>query len=135
MSLIVSSGMILDRKEVRMDYKKVGQNIKEFRIEKGLTQQALAKNIGKSESSIRKYDKGLVEIPNTVIEAIAKELDIETFDLTFSPDEKRIHYDRIRVAMGLPLTTIGLPGHYSEEEIEKIKDYAKYIEWTRMNSH
>ena len=127
--------MILDRKEVRMDYKKVGQNIKEFRIEKGLTQQALAKKIGKSESSIRKYEKGLVEIPNTVIEAIAKELDIETFDLTFSPDEKRIHYDRIREAMGLPLTTIGLPGHYSEEEIEKIKDYAKYIEWTRMNSH
>lgn len=32
-----------------MDYKKVGQNIKEFRIEKGLTQQALAKKIGKAK--------------------------------------------------------------------------------------
>ena len=36
-----------------------------------------------------------------------------------------------RKAMGLPLTTIELPGKYSEAEIEKIKDYANYIEWKR----
>lgn len=118
-----------------MNYKIVGKNIKTFRQEKKLTQGELAKLIGKSESSIRKYEKGLVEIPNTVIEAIADKLDVEIFDLTFTPKEKRIHYDKLREAVGLPLTTIGLPGSYSEEEIEKIKDYAKYIEWLRTNSH
>lgn len=59
-----------------MDYKKIGQNIKKYRIEKGFTQNTLAKKIGKSESSIRKYEKGLVEIPNTVLENIARVLTI-----------------------------------------------------------
>lgn len=87
--------------------------------------------IKKSESSIRKYEKGLVEIPNTVIECIAVALDVDTVDLIYNDIEKENMINAARKAMGLPLTTIELPGKYSEAEIEKIKDYANYIEWKR----
>ena len=116
-----------------MDYKTIGENIKTYRKAKKLTQEDLANLINKSESSIRKYEKGLVEIPNTVIEYIAVALDVDTVDLIYNDIEKENMINAARKAMGLPLTTIELPGKYSESEIEKIKDYANYIEWKRTN--
>lgn len=72
-----------------MDYKKVGQNIRKYR--KGrFTQEELAEMIGKSESSIRKYEKGLVEIPNSVLELIASKLDVDFDDLIDEFDEVNI---------------------------------------------
>ena len=44
-----------------MDDNKIGMNIKKYRKGK-FTQQELADKIGKTESSIRKYEKGLVTI-------------------------------------------------------------------------
>ena len=59
-----------------MDYTAIGSNIKRFR--KGLmTQAELAQKIGKSVSSVKKYELGLVEIPNSVIEQIALALNIK----------------------------------------------------------
>ena len=46
-----------------------------------MTQQELAEKIGKTESSIRKYEKGLVTIPLDVLEQIASSLGITAFDL------------------------------------------------------
>ena len=114
-----------------LDYKIIGENIKTYRKAKNLTQGDLANLIKKSESSTRKYEKGLVEIPNTVIECIAVALDVDTVDLIYNDIEKENMINAARKAMGLPLTTIELPGKYSEAEIEKIKDYANYIEWKR----
>ncbi len=116
-----------------MDYKTIGENIKTYRKAKKLTQEDLANLINKSESSIRKYEKGLVEIPNTVIEYIAAALEVDTVDLIYNDIEKENMINAARKAMGLPLTTIELAGKYSESEIEKIKDYANYIEWKRTN--
>ncbi|MBQ8682425.1 MAG: helix-turn-helix transcriptional regulator [Selenomonadales bacterium] len=46
-----------------------------------MTQQELADRIGKTESSIRKYEKGLVTIPLDVLEQIASVLGVSAFDL------------------------------------------------------
>lgn len=59
----------------RLDNISLGLKIKELRKEKKLTQQELANKIGRTESSIRKYEKGLVDIPNSVLTQIAIELD------------------------------------------------------------
>lgn len=64
-----------------LDYQMIGLKIKEKRKQKKLTQQQLADLIYKTESSIRKYEKGLVEIPNSVLLQIANVLNIELFDL------------------------------------------------------
>lgn len=60
---------------IRMDYLHVGENIK--RCRKGrMTQVELAQRLGKSVSSVKKYELGLVEIPYTVFEQIAEILEI-----------------------------------------------------------
>ncbi|MCG9969994.1 helix-turn-helix domain-containing protein [Pelotomaculum terephthalicicum JT] len=59
----------------------IGNNIKRERKNKKLTQQELADKIGKTESSIRKYEKGLVQIPTDVLEQIASVLEVSPFNL------------------------------------------------------
>lgn len=65
----------------KIDYKKIGEKIKKSRSEKKITQKQLAELIEKTESSIRKYEKGLIQIPGDVLEKIAKVLDISLFNL------------------------------------------------------
>lgn len=60
----------------------VGARIKQKRKEKKLTQKELAILIGKTESSIRKYEKNLVDIPSKVIEDLARVLDTTTIFLS-----------------------------------------------------
>lgn len=63
-----------------MDDNKIGMNIKKYRKGK-FTQQELADKIGKTESSIRKYEKGLVTIPLDVLNRIASALEVKVADL------------------------------------------------------
>ena len=58
-----------------MDYKKIGKNIYTYRKAKRLTQRKLAESIGRAESTIQKYEKGEIEIPNSVLQSIAEALD------------------------------------------------------------
>ena len=56
----------------------------------------LAEMIGYTESSISKYEQGLIQIPNTVIELISKALEVspleilgaEQWELEFNPNGK-----------------------------------------------
>lgn len=63
------------------DNQYIGSKIKKLRKEKKMTQSQLAEKIGKTESSIRKYEKGLIEIPLSVLEDIAKVLDTTVYYL------------------------------------------------------
>lgn len=64
-----------------MDWSVVGQMIKQQRKNKKITQHELANLIGKTESSIAKYEQGLVNIPVDVLKLIAKNLEISVYDL------------------------------------------------------
>lgn len=64
----------------------IGKRIKQYRKGK-MTQRELADKIGKTESSIRKYENGLVTIPLNVIEAIATALNVHPYELF--PDDLR----------------------------------------------
>lgn len=75
------------------DMKKiVGLNIKRIRKQKKLTQPQLAELIGKHESSIRKYEKGLTDIPNEVIMLIADKLEVAPSEL-LSVDDWETKYN------------------------------------------
>lgn len=54
-----------------LDYKKIGKNIYTYRKAKLLTQKQLADLIDRAESTIQKYEKGDIEIPNRVLQSIA----------------------------------------------------------------
>ncbi len=64
----------------KLNDNKIGMNIKKYRKGK-MTQQELADKIGKTESSIRKYEKGLVTIPLDVLNNIATSLEVKVADL------------------------------------------------------
>ena len=70
----------------------VGFNIKTIRKSKKMTQEQLAQRIGKHESSIRKYEKGLTDIPNEVIIKIADALEVPPAEL-LSVDEWESKYN------------------------------------------
>lgn len=67
--------------------KKVGEIIRQARKRDGCTQTELAKAIGKSKSSIQKYEQGDVEIPSPVLFAIACALNLDV--TTLLPIEDR----------------------------------------------
>ena len=54
----------------------IGQNIKQIRLNRGLSQEELARRMGyKSRSSINKIEKGENDIPQSKIKAFAEALD------------------------------------------------------------
>jgi len=77
-----------------MGYSYFKENLKRIRKEKKLTQSALGEMIGKSESTIRKYEAGSVEPPFVTICDISEMLNVDMMELTEkryeSEDEARI---------------------------------------------
>lgn len=64
-----------------MNYSLMGNKIREIRKKRGITQKQLGESIGRTESSIAKYEQGLTEIPYNVLEKIASRLNIGVSDL------------------------------------------------------
>ena len=64
----------------------IGEKIKKYRVEKGLTQQELADIIGVQRAAISKYEKNIVSISINQIEKIASALDITTSQLLYDQE-------------------------------------------------
>ncbi len=60
---------------------KIGDAIKKARENKKFTQKELGEIIGKTESSIRKYENGSIEIPLSVLDSIANALEVPTMEI------------------------------------------------------
>lgn len=59
-----------------MKYDSIGAKIQRCRKERGMTQDVLAKKIDRTESSVAKYERGVVEIPMSILEKISTELSV-----------------------------------------------------------
>lgn len=64
------------RENNKIDNKFIGFKIKEIRQNQNMTQKELAKIIGKTESSVQKYERGVVEVPLSVLCDIANALHV-----------------------------------------------------------
>lgn len=114
--------------ENKLDYQKIGINIKEIRKHKKLTQQQLADKIYKTESSIRKYEKGLVEIPDGVMFQISAALGVSVSELTDSMYEYSVNDAISRKNTLDMINKDSLQGEdlaYLEREREKLDDIIK----------
>ena len=60
-----------------MDVKSVGQNIKEIREKKKITQKRLAELSGRGESAISNYESGATDIPCSALLDIARALNCQ----------------------------------------------------------
>ena len=63
-----------------MDNKTIGQKIASHRKGARLTQKQLGEIIGKTESSVQKYESGSTEIPLSTLYLIADALDCKIYD-------------------------------------------------------
>ena len=70
-------GELLDRQKMAA----VGKRIREARKSKRLTQIQFGSLIGKTESTVRKYESGGILIPSNVLQSIAEVLDVSPFSL------------------------------------------------------
>ena len=67
----------MDKKE---DLIALGKRIREIRISKGMTQQALAYSIGKDHPSINKLENGKVNPSYIFLKEVAEGLDVDLKD-------------------------------------------------------
>ena len=63
----------------------IGERIKRARKEKGVKQKELAEMIGKTESTVCKYEAEITEAPLSVLYAIANNLGVNILDLLGEP--------------------------------------------------
>lgn len=59
----------------------IGNQIKKYRKEKGITQKQLGELLGKTESSIQKYEAGKTDISINVLFDLSAVLDVDLYDL------------------------------------------------------
>lgn len=65
-----------------MDVKRrVGRNIKKFRLERGFSQEALALECGRDRTYVSGVERGVRNPTVVVLEEIAKALKVPTFEL------------------------------------------------------
>lgn len=122
-----------------------GSRIKEIRKQKGLTQKQLGEKCGMYESQIRKYENGKANPKIETLQKIATALECNLSDLVDS-DEYKLHNIELAIKKANdsvlekneeikdePLT---LAAHfdgdeYTEEELEEIKRFAKFVKSQR----
>lgn len=59
----------------------VGGRIRKAREERKMTQKQLGEAIGRTESSIAKYEQGKVEMPSSVLRRIAEAVHVDFYEL------------------------------------------------------
>jgi transcriptional regulator with XRE-family HTH domain len=58
----------------------IGQRVRAFRLQKGLSQQKLADQLGTTSQQIQKYEKGTARIGAGQLQAIATILGVSAYD-------------------------------------------------------
>jgi transcriptional regulator with XRE-family HTH domain len=105
---------------INIDNKVIGTKIKEHRKRKKLTQRELANLIDKAEISVRKYENGTIQVPNDVLQQIAKVLDTTIIDLMGWDDEIQ------PIVRGMDGLRLMLEHIYDSVDFEEYKDTGSY---------
>ncbi len=116
-----------------MDKALVGRNIKQARKKRHLKQKELAEMIGYTESSISKYEQGLIEIPNTVIEMIATALHVSPLQLLGSEEWEEAFNPKGKLAKESAALDL-IEEIYGETAIKLLENFMKLNEIGRVKA-
>lgn len=105
----------------------IGENIKKIRKEKRLTQKELAQRLNVSQANLAQYENGKRNPKLATLQKIADALEVSVSDLLSSsctqeskqPTTLAAHFDG---------------EEYTEEEMEEIKQFAKFVKSKRKNN-
>lgn len=103
-----------------MNQEKIGIFIKRKRIERGLTQEQLANNIGVSPKTVSRWERGL-NVPDTsILQSLSVELQVTTTELMLGEEENKLkmnHED---------YSNLGI--YYSQNKInQNLKKLKKFV--------
>ena len=115
---------------------RIGDNIKDARTKKNLTQEALGKLVGCSGVAIMRYEKGERKVSLELVESIAKALDVSPFELMGAEywDRKSLGYDVKEISEPIKVNSIemesysielskeGVSSKFTEEEFSQMQD-------------
>lgn len=96
----------------------IGENIKKFRIESGLTQEELATKLGKSKNVISNWERGDNKPDADIIEEICLIFNIAPNQLYGWEEQQK---EPVTIAAHFE------GDNYTEEEIEEIKKFAEFV--------
>ncbi len=71
------------KSEAKEFHIQVGKRLQRYRLEAGVTQQALGIRIGRTTNTIAEYEAGRTKIPVEVVAKLAKELNFSIDELLF----------------------------------------------------
>ncbi len=111
-----------------LDIKEIGSRLKQYRKLKGMTQAELGDKIGKTASTIQKYENGIIEPPINVLEQICDVLNVFIGMLIPSLSEeytKSFHKVMKKTTMNEAKKLVY--EDFTPEEIEEIESFKKYI--------
>lgn len=113
-----------------MSFRDIGMKIQAAREEKGLSQEQLARLIGCSQSALSNYEKGKRRLYLSQLERMAEILDkpLEYFVETLSSHHNHQHVsDRNERFVNI----VHHLNRLSDEEINEVMRYIRYLEWRR----
>lgn len=103
---------------INLNYKEIGQKIKQKRKSLNLTQLQLAEKVDLTESSISRYESGkIATMPTSTVNKICKVLCIEPAELLGITPENEFEYD-LKDILGL---VDDLPLELKKEILEQFK--------------
>jgi transcriptional regulator with XRE-family HTH domain len=104
-----------------LDNKEIGANIKQYRKSKKMTQQELGNKIDKTESTIRKYENGSIEVPLSVLAQIAESIDTNIDTLLGSMGSSKNFQSKYHYFMTQKIELAGYETKKFDEENTLIK--------------
>lgn len=107
---------------------KLGNRLKDLRIENRKTQEQVAKDLGSTKATIGRYEIGSREPKTDMLNALADYFDVTTDYLLGRTDEKRPKKERFQNVNSISAHRIGKIEKLSEEALDQLDDYIQYLE-------
>lgn len=108
--------------------RKIGERIREKRLEMGLSQSALARDLGVSMQSVSLWENGKTMIGSSSVVAIAKKLKCDIYWLLGADIQEKKHTKAIENKENNILTTLQFNPFISDDELdESMKDEVVFL--------
>lgn len=113
-------------------YEEFGKKLKKLREESSLTQNEIAAELKISRSALTQYEKGVRKVPLSIIMKFSELFQVSVDELLDINIDKTKHTLITDDTAFIELQkkwqkSIGNESHFTDEEIEQLIDYAKYL--------
>lgn len=113
-------------------YEEFGKKLKKLREESSLTQNEIATKLGISRSALNQYEKGVRKAPLNIIMKFSELFRVsvdELLDINIDETKRTLTTDdTIFINQQKKWQkSIGNENHFTDEEVDQLIDYAKYL--------